>query len=155
MLRELSISKGITQKAAAEFVGVPLRTYSNYENCIEKQGSIKYKYIIEKLKEYGLVDEENGLLSIEDIKRGCSRVLEHYAVECCYLFGSYAKGRASEKSDVDLLIVTEITGLEFFGLVEDLRTALKKRIDALNYKQLVNNSDLIGEILKDGVKVYG
>ena len=72
MLRELRISKGITQKAAAEFVGIPLRTYSDYENRSEKCGSIKYKYIMEKLNEFGFVDEENGLLSIEDIKRACA-----------------------------------------------------------------------------------
>ena len=155
MLRELRISKGITQKAAAEFVGIPLRTYSDYENRSEKCGSIKYKYIMEKLNEFGFVDEENGLLSIEDIKRACARVFENYAVDCCYLFGSYAKGKASERSDVDLLIVTEVTGLEFFGLVEELRIALKKKVDALDYKQLVNNPELTREILKDGVKVYG
>ena len=61
-LRELRKNKGITQKQAADFVGMPLRTYSNYENDVKKQSSIKYKYILEKLYSYGYIDEENGIL---------------------------------------------------------------------------------------------
>ena len=40
-------------------------------------------------------------------------------------------------------------------MIEDLRTALKKKIDALDIEQLVNNQDLTNEILKDGIKIYG
>ena len=40
-LRELRKNKNITQAQAAEFVGVPLRTYINYENDAQKQNSIK------------------------------------------------------------------------------------------------------------------
>ena len=39
-LRELRKNKGITQQEAANYVGVPLRTYSNYENDVKKQTSI-------------------------------------------------------------------------------------------------------------------
>ena len=42
-LRELRKSKGITQKEAAEFAGVSLRAYSDYENDAAKQSTIKYK----------------------------------------------------------------------------------------------------------------
>ena len=73
-LRELRKNKGITQQQAADFVGVPLRTYSDYENNIKKQSSIKYKYILEKLYSYGYIDEENGILSIHDIEKICKRV---------------------------------------------------------------------------------
>ena len=50
-LRELRKNKGITQKQAADFVGMPLRTYSNYENDVKKQSSIKYKYILSGLEQ--------------------------------------------------------------------------------------------------------
>jgi predicted nucleotidyltransferase len=76
-------------------------------------------------------------------------------VEYCYLFGSYAKGTASEKSDVDLLVHTKLTGMSFFGLVEELREGLKKKVDVLDQKQIVNNFELVNEILKDGIKIYG
>ena len=138
-LRELRKNKEITQKQAANFVGVPLRTYSDYENNPQKQTSIKYKYILEKLYSYGYVDEENGILSIEDIKKICTKILSKYSVDYCYLFGSYAKGKASPTSDVDLLISTTISGLKFYGLVEELRDSLKKKVDLLDQKQLKDN----------------
>lgn len=71
------------------------------------------------------------------------------------MFGSYAKGKAKPDSDVDLLISSNIKGLQFFALVEDLRNALHKKVDALDIKQLNNNPDLTNEILKDGIKIYG
>lgn len=154
-LRELRKNKGITQQQAADFVGVPLRTYSDYENNFKKQTSIKYKYMLEKLYTYGYIDEENGMLTLEEIKKICVSVLSKYPVEYCYLFGSYAKGTAKPSSDVDLLIYTTLSGLKFFGLVEELREQLKKKVDVLDQKQIINNFELTNEILKDGIKIYG
>ena len=154
-LRELRKNKGITQQQAADFVGMPLRTYSNYENDFKKQTSIKYKYIVEKLYTYGYIDEENGVLTLEEIKEVCVGVLSKYPVEYCYLLGSYAKGKAKPSSDVDLLIYTTLTGLKFYGLVEELREQLKKKVDVLDQKQIIDNFELTNEILKDGIKIYG
>ncbi len=154
-LRELRKNKGITQQQAADFVGVPLRTYSNYENDFKKQTSIKYKYIVEKLYTYGYIDEENGILTLEKIQKICAAVFSKYPVEYCYLFGSYAKGKATPTSDIDLLIYTNLSGLKFYGLVEELRENLKKKVDVLDQKQIIDNFELTNEILKDGIKIYG
>ena len=154
-LQELRKSKGITQQQAANFIGIPLRTYSNYENDPAKQTSIKYKYMMEKLFEYGYVNEENGILTLDEIKKACISVLSNYPVEYCYLFGSYAKGKATPTSDVDLLVYTTVSGLRFYGLVEELREKLKKKVDVLDQKQLTDNFNLTNEILKDGIKIYG
>ena len=154
-LRELRKNKGITQKDAAEFLGVPLRTYSNYENDPRKQTAIKYQYMLDVLHTYGYRDEEHGLLTISEIQTICTDVLSTYPVEYGYLFGSYAKGTATPTSDVDLLIGTSLSGLKFFGLVEELRERLKKKVDVLNQNQLRDNPELTNEILKDGIKVYG
>ena len=134
---------------------IPLRTYINYENDIRKEGSIKYKYILDNLSKYGYVDEHNGILTIDTIRGLCLSIFNKYDVEYCYLFGSYAKGSANEDSDVDLLISTKVTGLEFFELVEDLRSNLKKEVDLIDTKQLKDNLKLTNEILSDGIKIYG
>ena len=76
-------------------------------------------------------------------------------MEYCYLFGSYAKGKATEVSDVDLLISTSVSGMQFYDIVEALREGLKKKVDVLNLEQLRDNTELVNEILKDGVKIYG
>ena len=154
-LKELRSSKSLTQKAAAALCSIPLRTYVRYENNPDAEGSLKYQYLFQEISQYGFVDENHGVLSKEDIVRSCNLVFQTYPVEYCYLFGSYAKGLASETSDVDLLLRTNITGIKFYGLVERLRETLKKNVDVLEVRQLTNNPELINEILRDGVKIYG
>ena len=43
----------------------------------------------------------------------------------------------------------------FYELVEVLRESLKKKVDLLDETQLDNNSVLVKEILRDGIKIYG
>lgn len=154
-LKELRIEKKMTQKEVADLVGISLRSYKSYENDEEKQDTIKYNYIVEQLSKINHIDEETGILELEDIVRKCSKVFERYEVSFCYLFGSYAKGKATPKSDVDLLISINVTGLKFYGLVEEIRTALHKKVDVLDMNQLKDNIELTEEIFKDGIKIYG
>ena len=154
-LKELRFEKKMTQQEVADLVGISLRSYKSYENDEEKQDTIKYKYIVEQLSKINYIDEETGILELEDIVRKCSKVFKRYEVNFCYLFGSYAKGKATPTSDVDLLISADIKGLKFFGLVEEIRTALHKKVDILDMNQLKDNIELTEEIFKDGIKIYG
>ena len=154
-LRQLRIDKGLTQKQCAEYLQIPIRTYKRYESEEDKINRLKYGYILNKLNEYGLIDEEHGKLTIEKIKTICSDVFTNFQVDYCYLFGSYAKGKETEQSDVDLLVSVPLDGLRFYELVETLRENLKKKVDLLDVSQLNNNPSLLQEILKDGVKIYG
>lgn len=107
------------------------------------------------MEKYGFVDEKHGILTINEIKVLCSSIFSNYDVEYCYLFGSYAKGKATDVSDVDLLLSTTVSGIRFYDIVEALRECLKKRVDVLTLEQLKENIELVNEILKDGVKIYG
>jgi predicted nucleotidyltransferase len=111
--------------------------------------------LFETLEKINPIDEEHGILTIDDIKNACKMVLDEYSVKYCVLFGSYAKGKATELSDVDLLISSDVTGLRFFGIAERLREELHKKVDLLDLRQLKNNEELLDEILKDGIRVYG
>ena len=154
-LKELRIEKKMTQQEVADLIGISLRSYKSYENDEEKQDTIKYKYIVEQLFKINQIDEETGILELEDIVRKCSKVFERYEVNFCYLFGSYAKGKATPVSDVDLLISANVKGIKFYGLVEEIRVALHKRVDVLDINQLKDNIELTEEIFKDGIKIYG
>lgn len=154
-LKELRIEKKMTQQDVADLVGISLRSYKSYENDEEKQNTIKYNYIVEQLSKINQIDEETGILELEDIVRKCSKVFERYEVSFCYLFGSYAKGKATPVSDVDLLISANVKGLKFYGLVEEIRTTLHKKVDVLDMNQLKDNIELTEEIFKDGIKIYG
>lgn len=154
-LKTLRIEKKMTQQQVADLVGISLRSYKSYENEQEKADTIKYNYIIDMLKKTNVIDEEHGILETEDIIKKCTNVFQKYDVNYCYLFGSYAKGKATPMSDVDLLISANLKGLKFYGLIEEIRTTLNKKVDVLDVNQLKDNIELMNEILKDGVKIYG
>ncbi len=154
-IKNIRLEKKLTQKQVSEILGISLRSYKTYENDITKKGTIKYNYIIEKLQQINPLDEENGILEMDFIKEKCKLVLDDYPVNYCILFGSYAKGKAKETSDVDLLISSEVKGLKFYGMVEKLRNSLHKKVDVLNLEQLKDNLELTDEILKDGIRIYG
>ena len=154
-LKDVRLQCNLTQERAAQILGVTRRTYINYEAGKVNENSLKYKFLVETLKQANLIDEEHGLLTVEQIKKICSEIFKDYGVEYCYLFGSYAKGKATEKSDVDLLVSMPVNGLKFLELIELLREKLMKKVDLLDFAQLNNNPTLVREILKDGIKIYG
>lgn len=73
------------------------------------------------------------IYTIEEIRRRIQPIAEKYGLPAVYLFGSYARGTATEKSDIDLLIDTTgttLTGLFALGaLYVELEEALAKSID--------------------------
>lgn len=154
-LKELRKEKGLTQKQVSKILNIPLRTYIRYESDEKKMDTLKYNYLLEKIQLVNLINENSGVLKLEDIKSICNEVFAIYEVNYCYLFGSYAKNKATQTSDIDLFVSTELSGLKFFEMVEVLREKLKKKVDVLNQKQLENNPVLAEEILSEGVKIYG
>jgi predicted nucleotidyltransferase/DNA-binding XRE family transcriptional regulator len=154
-LRELRESKSLSQKEAARLLKMPVRTYRNYENQPDKSASLKYDYLLQELEKICLVDETHGILSLSLIKTTCQPIFKKYNTNFAYLFGSYAKGKATPVSDVDFLVDTPTTGLAFFGMAEELREALKKKVDLLDINQLKENIELTKEILGTGLKIYG
>lgn len=154
-LKEIRKSKNLTQEQAAVLSNISVRSYKSYENDESKIGSMKYNYMLELLSKYNSIDEEHGLLSLSQIEEKCRAVFDEYKVTYAYLFGSYAKGSAKETSDVDLLVSAEVKGLKFYGFVEKIKNALQKKVDVLDVGQLKDNPELLNEILKDGIKIYG
>ncbi len=69
--------------------------------------------------------------SINDIKQTISPILTEYDVIRADLFGSYASGKASVKSDIDLIVSLKrpIGLLKFFELNNRLEAALGKKVD--------------------------
>ncbi len=154
-LKSLRLKSRMTQKEAAQKIGISLRSYISYENEPALAETPKYRFLLAEMNEITRLDEEHGILTPDEIRTVSGEILKDYPVQYCYLFGSYAKGKATAASDVDLLISSGITGLRFYELTEKLREALHKKIDLLDVKQLADNPDLLNEVLKDGMKIYG
>lgn len=156
-LKELRTEYKISQLEAAHILGIPERTYRRYEKDNSYGSDIKRKAFIEILNDRYEITEEKGLLTIDQIKEKVNKLFdEEYKgqIDFCYLFGSYAKGLANEKSDVDLYVSSSLTGLRFVGLIENLRQTLHKKIDLIRSSELKNNIELVNEIMKYGIKIY-
>lgn len=93
--------------------------------------------------------------SISTIQSLLQPVFNAYKIKKAVLFGSYAKGTAKNNSDVDILVDSGLKGLEFFGLLEDVVTALNKNVDMLDTSQVIPDSLVDREIAKSGVLIYG
>ena len=156
-LKEARLQYGVSAKEISETIGIPLRTYVRYENNNEYGDSLKRKQILELIKKKFEITENKGILTMNTIIKTINEILEDYnnSVDFVYLFGSYAKGYAKENSDIDLCISTTLTGLGYVGLLEKIRTLLNKRIDLIRISDISGNIDLITEIMKDGIKIYG
>ena len=157
-LKETRINYGLSQSEAASVVGVPVRTFRRYELDEQYGSSFKRTMFINLLKDKYEITEEKRLLTVEKIKQIVTDLFNNEypgSIDFCYLFGSYAKGLAKESSDVDLYVSSSLTGLRFVGLIERLRQVLHKKVDLIRSSELEKNIELVNEILKDGVKIYG
>jgi predicted nucleotidyltransferase len=91
---------------------------------------------------------------IAEIKERLTPIFKDNKVKRAVLFGSYAKGEASSRSDVDILVDSELRGLDFVGLIEFLRQALQKNVDVLNVCYVTKGSRVDREIAETGVPIY-
>jgi len=96
------------------------------------------------------------MLSITDIKTAVESVVKNTKVEKIVLFGSYAKGTANERSDIDLYIDSNraITGLAFFGLRGRIEDALGMEVDLIADLSVTPNSPIEKQINESGVVIY-
>lgn len=152
-LVDLRKQNGLTQKEAAAIIGIPYRTYIRYEENESYKESFKYRMMIEELNKKILIDEEHGVLTQAKIKETLIPILNEHDIKFCYLFGSYARNEARENSDVDLLIDTDITGMAFFKLIEEMRTALHKKVDLIRLRDITEDNPISLNILKEGIKI--
>jgi predicted nucleotidyltransferase len=80
------------------------------------------------------------IYSIDEIKSAVEPIAQRYGAERVYLFGSYARGEATAKSDLDFLIDKgNIRGLQFCSMMLDLQDKFGKEVDMLSTDSLTKN----------------
>ena len=77
-------------------------------------------------------------LELEEIKRKLIPILRKNKVTKAGIFGSYARGEQSRKSDVDILIeINDSVGLiEFIKLKMAIQELLRKKVDLVEYSTI-------------------
>ena len=101
------------------------------------------KGVVEKLENvesinkyiHDLIIQDIGtdILTIEQIKERTLPVFKSHNIKEVYLFGSYARGEATRKSDVDLYFESgDLKGLiDLSGIHIELKEALGKEVDTI------------------------
>ena len=92
--------------------------------------------------------------TIEEIKNTAIPIFEEYCVNRLSIFGSYARGEANNKSDIDFLIDKgELRGLiQYFELVNKLEEAFKCHIDLIT--RGVSDKEFLKKIQKETLVIY-
>ena len=96
----------------------------------------------------------NKIYQLSEIKEMITPIAQKYGAERIYLFGSYARGNPTEKSDIDL----RISRGEIKSLLQ--MSGLYKKIDIVTTESLEQNLnnpltiDFVNEISKEEVLIY-
>jgi predicted nucleotidyltransferase len=100
------------------------------------------------------------IYTIDEIRERIAPVAEKYKLPAVYLFGSYARGEADEKSDVDILLDIHGTGIRglwaWSGLVREFEENFPIEIDVVDSNIFNYGKDerFKTNVKKDMVQIY-
>ena len=96
------------------------------------------------------------IYTIEELKDMLKDILKSFSVKRAILFGSYAKNKATSKSDIDLVIDSEgkLLNIYFYGLLEDIVQRLQKNVDLFEISEIQKGSRIHNDIQNEGVIIY-
>jgi predicted nucleotidyltransferase len=149
----------LTQSDVSKLIGIPINTLRNWEQETRTPSEWVLNLLIDKIlmesnEQHTVVEEATNILSFLTIKKNIGEIAEKYDIKRIYLFGSYVKGQATDNSDIDLYMESDLYGLEYFGFVEKVREKLKKKVEVLSNKTIIEHSKIDDEIKKTGVLIY-
>ena len=94
------------------------------------------------------------IYTIEELKEKLCPIFISHKVKKALVFGSYGKGSASHDSDVDIFVDSNLHGLAFIELVEDIREVLNKDVDVIDARHVDKGTKIEEEIIKYGEVLY-
>ena len=96
------------------------------------------------------------MISMEEISQRLTPVFDENGITRAVVFGSYAKGTASETSDLDIVIETEphIRGLKYYGVLGRVVDVLGMEVDMIPRRSIKPNSPIEKEINETGRVIY-
>lgn len=90
---------------------------------------------------------------LKQLKPKIVRILKAHGIKKAGIFGSYARGEAKKKSDIDILVKVpkKVDLYDFIGIKQELEEDLMRKVDLITYKGI--RPELKEKILHDEVKI--
>ena len=90
-----------------------------------------------------------------EIETAVRELLRKYHADYALLFGSYARGEATETSDIDLVVVggAAFRAKDIFAFGEELRQMTHKDVDAFELRELNANTPFYDAVMQEGVRI--
>lgn len=85
--------------------------------------------------------------TLEELKEKVKPVAEKYQLSKVYLFGSYAREQADEKSDIDLAV--EYLDNDYFSVYCAYMDVFGENVDVLPVSTLLDPKTNIGNLVRD------
>ena len=102
-----------------------------------------------------------NVYTVNEIADKIRPIAEVYGIDKIYLFGSYARGEATEESDIDFYVeFSKPLGMHYCSFVSDIEECLGKCVDIItkdglyNPATLQNNQQLIQRISEECKCIY-
>jgi predicted nucleotidyltransferase len=158
-LKSLRKNLKYSQQEISNLIGIPLNTLQNWEQNVRTPSEWVLNLMMDRIlrdavEHHDKISETKGILSFLKIKRIVASIASQHPIKKIVLFGSYAKGQANPKSDLDLYMVSNLSGLAYFEFAEKLRQALKKKVDLFSSLTLNTTSPTYLEIEDTGIIIY-
>ena len=94
-------------------------------------------------------------LTLSEIKETVIGLLNKYNAEYALLFGSYARGTATENSDIDIVVFggKNFKRTDIFAFAEDLRSLTGCEVDAFEISEIDVGTPFHNTVMEEGVKI--
>jgi predicted nucleotidyltransferase len=95
-------------------------------------------------------------MDINEIKRTLRPIFESNPVYTAVLFGSYARGEASDHSDVDIVIDSrgQLLNIRFYGVLDEICEKLNQKVDLFELSEIRKPSPIYTSIQQEGIRIY-
>jgi predicted nucleotidyltransferase len=104
------------------------------------------------------------IYTIEQLRKLVGQTAQKYKLKALWVFGSYARGEATEDSDIDFLMDYSdsiiVNLYDFVALIDELKDLLSKDIDLISTEALFHihmqekDPEFIKSVSQERIKIY-
>ena len=96
------------------------------------------------------------IYTVSELSEKLHPVFNGYDIVKAFVFGSYSRGEADDKSDIDIIVEPGegFRAQRVCGILEEATEILNKDVDVYSINEFKPDSEILSEILRDRVILY-